>query len=83
MHYLIKKDKKQELQSGYLITNLAPLCSCSRQYLSDVFNGRYKATREFVEKLIRAIADNSLKMAIDLNQKGMKEMIEYFFEEID
>ena len=82
MHYIIKKDKRMELQSGYSVNLLTFMCGCSRQYLSNVLNGNRKASKLFVERLINSIADMSLKMAVDLNTKGMEKLIKYFLKKL-
>lgn len=83
MYYRIKKDKREELQEGRTLTYIAELCEYSRQYITYVFNGKMLATEESAIKILKCIADNSLDIAVKINQQGIKTVLEYFFEKID
>ena len=84
MSYKIRKEKRSELQNGRTITYLSDLCGCSRVYLSYVLNGysNRKPTKDIVEKIIKGIAKDSVKVSKMLEQQGMEETIKYFFKEI-
>lgn len=83
MHYRIKKNKKEELQEGRTIQYLAQKCKYSRQYLTDAFNGKIDITRECAINIINGTAENSINLSIKLNQRGIEEMLKYFFDKID
>ena len=83
MHYKIKRNKKEELQEGRTIQYLAQKCKYSRQYLTDVMNGKINITRECAVNIIRGTAEDSINLTIKLNQQGINETLNYFFEKIE
>lgn len=83
MYYRIKKDKREELQKGKTLTYIAEKCGYSRQYTTYVFNGKMLATEESAIKILKTLAEDSLDIAVEINQKGIKETLKHFFEEIE
>lgn len=83
MHYVIKKEKREELQEGRTILYLAHKCKYSRQYLTDTFNAKIKITRECAVNILRGISDDSIKLAVMINQKGINQTLDYFFEKVE
>lgn len=83
MYYRIKKEKRSELQAGRSLTYIAEKCNYSRQYITYVFNGKMLATEESALKILNGISKDSLTLAVDISQKGIKTILNYFFEEIE
>ena len=83
MHYRIKENKRMELQEGRTIQYLAKKCKYSRQYLTDTFNKKNLITRQCAVNIIKGAAEDSLKLNTMLNQKGINETINYFFEKVE
>lgn len=51
--------------------------------MSHVFNGTVDATEDCATDILKNIAEDSIKIAIRLNQQGLKNTLNYFFEEVD
>ena len=83
MHYRIRKDKKEEVQEGRTLQYISDICDYSRQHITYIFNGNVDATEKCATDIIKYIAEDSIKIAIRLNQQGMKNTLNYFFEEVD
>lgn len=82
MYYRIKEERRKELQDGRTLLYIADLSGYSRQYITYVFNGKMLATKESAIKILRSIADNSLSLTIRINQQGIDEVLNYFFEKM-
>jgi len=80
-YFWMKPDKRKELQDGRTVAHIAELSGYARQYLNYIFLGKMGATRNCVERIINAMSGDSLNIALMLNQKGMNQVIQYFFEE--
>lgn len=79
--YRIRKDRLEELKEGKTTVHLASLIGYTRPYLTYAFKGTLFVTDYMAEKIIRGIAQESIrinKMVQEAND--IHEVIEYFFE---
>lgn len=83
MYYKIKANKRVELQNGRTLTYFSKICNYSRQYITYVFNGKCKATKESAEKIIKCIAKDSIKISEKIKKEGLQKTLDYFFEEVN
>lgn len=83
MHYRIKENKKEELQEGRTLQYLSQKCKYSRQYLTDTLNGKVDVTRQCAINILKGVAEDSINLTIQLEQQGINEMLNYFFEKIE
>lgn len=80
--YRIKLDKIEELKEGKTGVYLESKIGYTRQYLSEIFSGRRVVDKETIEKILKPICAESVKLKEKLERGGMDKLIEYFFNKI-
>lgn len=69
----IRLEKAKELKDGRKGKVLAEILGLSEQHISNIFNGKFEATRPVALVLV------SIKENITVNDRKMAEWLEYYF----
>lgn len=80
--YMIKLDKVSELKEGKTDTYLATIVPYTRTYLNEVFKARRNVDKLTVEKILKPICNESVKLKNMYENNNLDYVIDYFFKEI-
>lgn len=80
--YTIKKFNLYELKEGKTDVYLSGITGYTRQYLSEIFNGKRNIDRKTVEKILVPIFAESVKLKEKYERFGMDTMIQHFFKKM-
>lgn len=80
--YIIRSERLYELKEGKTDVYLSTIIPYSRPHLNDIFTGKRNVDRNAIEKILKPIFAESVKLKEKYEKNGMDEMICYFFKEI-
>lgn len=80
--YTIKKANLYELKEGKTDVYISGITGYTRQYLSEIFNGKRNIDRKTVEKILVPIFAESVKLKEKYERFGMDTMIQHFFKKM-
>ena len=80
--YIIRKENLYELKEGKTDVYLSSITGYTRQYLSEIFNGKRNIDNKTIEKILKPIFAESVKLKNKYEKFGMDTMIYHFFKKI-
>lgn len=81
-YYRIKLHKVEDLKEGKTVNYIVNLTGYSRQYFSDVINGKYYINKKTAERIILSLAKESIKISNMIKLYGLERTIENYFEKV-